>query len=316
MNRLRESRRAPKLGQIGALLLLCAAPLAAPAADCAGSLVSGLAGAPKAWRLADGGMAAFAKMNINIDGYGRAYHPQNAQAGALIHLCNAGRVVLPDGTRYEGSESNATCTGRFMNDFARIRTAGWKNPSVGAVQWYGILGQGSVTIRGRKIDAVEPVPNRDGSGFYVSPTSLFDRTVADVADQTRYVNPLRIAAAVVPRSLLAQGIAMGSFGVAIHADKRIAVPFVVGDGGPRIGEGTPALARQAAGLAVTDDITRANRFAGQVDASKVLWVFFGDDARAFDSRNENGTTAAAADAFAHWGGSDRLARCLSTVPRN
>lgn len=316
MKRLRDSSWTVAPRRIGALLLLCAAPLAAAAADCAGSLITSLPGAPKAWRLAGGGIAAFGRMNINIDGHGRAYHPQNAQAGALIHLCNAGRVVRPDGTRYEGSESNATCTGRFMNDFARIRAAGWKDPSVGAVQWYGILGQDSVTIRDRRIDAVVPVPNRDGSGFYVSPTSLFDRTVADVADQKRYVNPLRIASAVVPRGVLAQGIAMGSFGVAIHADKRIAVPFVVGDGGPRIGEGSPALARQAAGLAVTDDITRANRFAGQVEAPKVLWVFFGDEAQAFDSRNESGTTAAAADAFARWGGGERLARCLSTVPRN
>lgn len=78
-------------------------------------------------------------MNINIDGDAKAYHPNNARGGALIHLCNAGRVVLPDGTSYHGSESNATCTGKFMTDVARIGQAGCIDRSVGAVEWYGIL---------------------------------------------------------------------------------------------------------------------------------------------------------------------------------
>ena len=90
--------------------------------------MAGVGGVPTIWKLSDGGVAAFAKMNINIDGYGRAYHPRNAEGGALIHLCNAGRVILPDGTRYEGSESNATCTGRFMSDVMRIGEAGWRIP--------------------------------------------------------------------------------------------------------------------------------------------------------------------------------------------
>ena len=88
---------------------------------------------------------------------------------------------------------------------------------------------------------------RDGSGFFVSPTSLVDKSVKDIADQSRYVNPLRVASAVVPSSVVKMGVGFGRFGVAIHRKKQIAVPFVVGDGGPRIGEGSPALARQVAG---------------------------------------------------------------------
>lgn len=297
-------------------LLLGVSLFPARAEDCAGTGLSGVGGVSKAWKLSDGGVAAFGKMNINIDGYSRAYHPENAAAGALIHLCNAGRVYLSDGTRYEGSESNATCTGRFMKDVTRIGQAGWRDPAVGVVQWYGILGQGSVTIKGRNVDSVTPVLNRDGSGFYVSPTSLFDKTVSDPADQSRYVNPLRIASAVMPRTLSSQGIAMGSFGVAINVTKNIAVPFVVGDGGPRIGEGSTALARLAAGAALTDDITRANRFVGQVDKPDVLWVFFGDAPTTYDSKNPGALTAAATTAFARWGGEGRLAKCIAVVPRN
>lgn len=292
--------------------------LATPAlaADCDGALASGLGGVRRAWQLTDGGIAAFAKLNINIDGYARAYHPRNAQAGALIHLCNAGRVHLPDGSAYEGSESNATCSGRFMQDVARIGAAGWADPSVGAVSWYGILGRGSATIKGRQIGSVEPVLQKDGSGFYVSPTTLADRSVADAAEQSRYVNPLRIAAAVVPRSLIAKGVATGTFGVAFNTGKRIAVPFVVGDAGPRIGEASVALARLAAGEALKDDLTRAERFTGQVDAPDVLWVFFKGAAERFDSRNESATTAKAQAAYQAWGGDARLAKCVQQVPRN
>jgi len=77
-------------------LLTALVPTSGFAADCAGSTVSNLGGVNRAWVLSDGGIAAIAKMNINIDGYKRAYHPKNAEAGALIHLCNAGQVFLAD----------------------------------------------------------------------------------------------------------------------------------------------------------------------------------------------------------------------------
>lgn len=282
---------------------------------CTGAPLPGVAGLDHGRVLSDGGIAGFARMNINIDGYGRAYHPGNAGAGALIHLCNAGEVILPDGGRYHGSIDNATCTGRFMNDVARIGTAGWTDPSVGAVRWYGILGTGQARIGGRLVEGVVPVHQADGSGFFVSPTSLFDARLADPADQRRYVNPLRIPAAVIPGSaaLRERGVVMGSFGVAIDRDKRIPVPFVVGDGGPRVGEGTPALARAVAGLPITDQVTRQNRFTGQVDGPRVMWIFFGAAAppARYDHTDEQALLRGAAAAFAAWGGPARALACLA-----
>jgi hypothetical protein len=108
---------------------------------------------------------------------------------------------------------------------------------------------------------------------------------------------------------------MGSFGVAIDADRKIAVPFVVGDGGPRIGEGSPALARQVSGLPVSDEITLANRYAGQIDDKSVLWVFFGGTAVPFDHREEAELKNRAQAAFEAWGGAERLARCAQSLPR-
>ena len=209
--------------------LVLAMPNFGYAADCQGMLLTGVGGVTKSWRLRDGGLAAFAKMNINIDGYAKAYHPKNFDGGAVIHLCNAGEVFLPDGTSYQGSESNATCTGRFMTDFARIGAANWNDPRTGAINWFGILGTGTATIHGRTVRDVKPVLQKDGSGFYVSPTALADNRITDPADQSRYVNPLSVPAAVAPRRAVANGAALGTFGVAIDRTQNHAVPFAVGD---------------------------------------------------------------------------------------
>jgi hypothetical protein len=255
----------------------CATSAISQPLTCDGSEVSGIRGLSTSKTLSDGTLVGRAKVNINIDGFGKAYHPQNAPAGALIHLCNAGQVILPDGSSYHGSVDKQTCVGRFMRDFQRIGAAGWDNASVGAIRWYGILGQGTAIVAGRQVKGVKPVLQADGSGFFVSPTTLADETISNSATQSRYVNPLRIPAAVIPNqpALAQMGIVMGSFGVAVNPANNKAVPFVVGDFGPRVGEATPALARSLAGLPITDAVTRSNRYAGQVETSRVVWVFFG-----------------------------------------
>ena len=295
--------------------LLWVASSAVAGVNCSSTSLGALGGAANAVELSDGGIAAFSKLNINIDGYGRSYHLKD-QSIALIHLCNAGRVYKPDGSSYEGSESNATCTGRFMTDVAAIQAAGWKDPAVGVVNWYGILGGNSATIRGKNINNVIPVMQKDGSGFAVSPTKLSDLSISDATDQSKYVNPLRIPAAVAPRSLVKKGVAMGSFGVVYNTKTRKAVPFVVGDVGPRIGEGSLALARLASGFPLKDDIKRSDRYAGQVDRPIVLWVFFGREAARFDSRNEQAIVEKSRAAFEEWGGEARLQACVASVPRN
>ena len=298
-----------------ALLALAFLPTAATQ-TCGGKQLRDIGGVKNAWVLDGGGIGAFARMNVNLDGYGHAYSPKNYEGGALLHLCNAGKVYLPDGTSYQGSENNATCTGRFMQDFKRIGDAGWQDPSVGAINWYGILGEGSATIHGKKVSLVKPVLQKDGSGFYVSPSSLVDIKVTDLEDQNRYVNPLRVPSAVVPGSLVSRGIAIGTFGVAINRLKNLAVAFVVGDEGPRIGEGSAALARLVAGKPVSDQLTHKTSTVGQVDTPDVLWVFFGGEATKYDHTDEGKLAADAKQAYETWGGEARLNDCLKAVPKN
>jgi hypothetical protein len=86
-----------------------------------------------------------------------------------------------------------------MQDFKRIGDAGWQDPSVGAINWYGILGEETATIHGKKVKQVKPVLQKDGSGFYVSPSSLVDPNVTHLADQSRS----SIRCAFLPQSFLA-----------------------------------------------------------------------------------------------------------------
>lgn len=268
--------------------------------------------------LEDGAAATLGPMTVNVDGSARAYHRNNFEGGAIIHLCNAGQVHLPDGTRYHGSESNATCTGKFMDDLARIEAAGWDDPTVGAIRWYGILGEGDARIAGRTVKGVKPVINADGSGFYVSPTALID-PARPAADPARYVDAITVPHAAVRSN---SGVALGTFGVAIRAKNcprgRVCapVPFIVGDIGPKIGEGSMALTRAVNGLPFTTAITRNNRFAGNIgrENDDVLWVFFGGEAAEPPFTRASVLTRARA-AFAAWGGPDRLNRCLrSEIP--
>ncbi len=287
----------------------------------AGAQTPGCMGSPKAvgaqsvLAIEGGGAAVRARMNINIDGSARAYNKANAVGGGLIHLCNAGRVYLPDGSSYEGSESNATCTGKFMDDVKRIGEAGWKDPSVGAVHWYGILGRGEVEIAGRTVRAVEPVEVKDASGFYVSPTTLADPDFAE-DDPQRYPDPMLVPGSVIPSraALKAMGVRVGGFGVAIDTAREdgAAVPFIINDTGPRIGEGSVALARLVAGKETKPEISRSERYVGQVDKTSVLWVFFGGETLAppYDAER---VRAEAKAAFAAWGGEARLKACIAAT---
>jgi len=163
-----------------------------------------------------------------------------------------------------------------MADLARIKAAGWTDVSVGVVEWYGVAATDSATINGRTVRGIVPAEIPDSGGFLVSPTTLEDPTFPRT-DRRRYLDPLAIATAVIPSSgpLRPFGVVAGTLGVAWRKQKGIAVPFLVSDLGPRIGEGSLALARRIAGLAPKGDLTRAERFQGQVDTPDVTWVFFG-----------------------------------------
>lgn len=288
------------------LSVLVSSPMSAQT-DCTGE--SRTLGGQAMTIVAGGSVMTRAKLNINIDGSGRAYNWDNSKG--LIHLCNAARVYPADGASYEGSADGPTCTGKFMNDLARIKAAGWTDASVGAISWYGVLGTGTAVVQGRTVRGVTPVEIPDSGGFLVSPTTLGDPAFP-TSDQRRYVDPLVVASAVIPSSgvLTPFGVVPGTLGVAYRAKTGRAVPFIVSDLGPRVGEGSPALARRLAGLEPKAGLTRAERFQGIVDTPDVVWVFFGGN-KLPPPYSPDAVDAAGQAAFKAWGGIERLERCAA-----
>jgi Fungal chitosanase of glycosyl hydrolase group 75 len=306
-----------KLLALGSLLALMPLNYAVSEPTCSGTEVEIGTKKQTGRILEDGTIAVRARMRSNGDSMENAYHENNIVGGAILHICNAGEVFLPNGTSYHGSVSNEVCTNTFTSDLRRIRDAGWSDPTVGVIRWYGIMGTSSVRMpvgnqgKTRIVDGVVPVKQNNGSGFYVSPTSLADSRITDLSNQRRYIDAQSVPAAVIPRSelLRQRGVMMGTLGVAINVKRAGAapVPFIVGDGGPKIGEGSFALVREVAGLPVRP-VTRNERFAGNVDTPDILWVFFGGTGISppFDRVNVQGK---AEQAFRAWGGPSRLSAC-------
>ena len=263
----------------------------------------------KAYRLTDGSIATIFRMHVNADGMKHAYHRDGIVGGGVDSLCNGGKPY-PAGRRpYNASENKAACA-QFAADYKAIKNSGWKNPQVGAINWFGVLGTGTANIDGINVANVEPVEQADSSGFFVSPTALEDHAGFERNDQRRYIDAEVVPAAVIKQSDAMKNIniRMGSFGVAIHKNYRIAVPFVVGDYGPRIGEGTFALGRLLKGLSL-ETATRKNIYSAHIEKNDVLWIFFGGEVasppytpdRIKYSANQN---------FEAWGGMSRLNECL------
>ncbi len=266
--------------------------------------------------LADGSTVTVAPMTVDLDGAGRAYNRDGFEGGAILRLCNAAQVHLPDGTSYHGAESDETCTGRFLDDLARIEAAGWDDPSVGAIRWNGILATGEAEVAERSVRGVRPVSIGD-SRFFVSPTSLADANYP-IEDQARYVDALTVPYAVVG---LESGIALGTLGVAWRVNGCAPgrscdpVPFIVGDFGPRIGEGSAWMTRAVNGLKTDVPIARENRFAGNISGAHVLWAFFGG-APIEPPYDAIHVKEAADVAFLAWGGRERLQACRdSDIPQ-
>jgi hypothetical protein len=83
------------------------------------------------------------------------------------------------------------------------------------------------------------------------------------------------------------------------------------DGGPKVGKGSPALARQVSGLPVSNAIDLKSRYDGQVRCPDVLRVSFGGPAGPFDHQNEAEGASIAKAAFDVAGGA-----ALGRVPGN
>lgn len=274
--------------------------------------------------LPDKSLMLWARSSVNVDGMARAYHKDNINGGGLIDLCNGGRVYPAGQASYSGSDPVTNCS-RLNWDYQAIRAAGWKSTSVGAIHWFGVLGEDSVTITGLdrppstavmnfEVTQVVPVEQSDRSGFFVSPTKLEDSVnYKNPKDQRRYLDAETIPFGVAPstKELRTIGVKKGTFGVAFNRLTGRTVPFVVGDTNSIIGESSFVMGRELQGLPAAK-ATRANVNSGHINTFDVLWVFFSDKLGVAKAPYSGKSIRAEAKAaYEQWGGRPRLDICIS-----
>ena len=101
-------------------------------------------------------------------------------------------------------------------------------------RWWGIVcdSRGEPIVQGEG----DPAP-----GFYVSPTSLCDRT-RHIHDPRRYVDSATVPYLAVPSDLIRLGVHLGDVALVTRGEK--STPAIVADVGPpdKLGEGSIALA--------------------------------------------------------------------------
>lgn len=224
----------------------------------------------------------------------------------------SGRCVFPSGNPDWQPRCNAA--------YARALAADWdgEHVCVFGFEMAGGRRVGNATVGGRPLiqGADDPRP-----GNYVSATAM---RVKDAPPQTqrRYVDSRRIPFFVLPGALRTQiGAsvgARGSVGIVARAQSGRTVSAVAADLGPswQLGEGSIALHRAVGSdpMIVRDGVERAKRNI----LDDVTYVVFPDvtvegvvDADAFGGAID----AAAQNAFAAWGGAEKLNACVVAASR-
>ncbi|MEG3436318.1 glycoside hydrolase family 75 protein [Pannus brasiliensis CCIBt3594] len=167
---------------------------------------------------------------------------------------------------------------------------------------YGIvLVDGQPYIQG----ANDPAP-----GYYVSPTSLVDRTRTRNTDPRRYVDSEKIPYIALPPEVINQQCrpdgkaCLGDIGFVLNTRNGRSAFVIVADQGPRnkIGEGSIALARAL-------DIN-SSPINGGVNSASILYLVFPKSGNGSPKSVQQINSAGSA-LLQSWGGQQRLEDCLN-----
>ncbi len=258
-----------------------------------------------------------ADLDVNTDGSGRSYHPDDPRGKALA-LNNVGnaikRIYDAQGADITCSPRKGKCFEQFIKTFEAARDADWAptgHPRVttdGMIPW-------KKSADGRSRPCI--ITSGPHAGYFVSPTAMAADPSKGACDQDRYLDSLRFNAVVLPGGSVwkSQGksLANGDLVAVLNPANGVAKFAIVGDRGPAqsIGEGTVLLAAQLRDVPLTGKETY--REVRALAISRVHYLGFpGTNVR--NSLQGQPLTQALVDtlglqAFEAWGGHERLKAC-------
>lgn len=267
------------------------------------------------WKTRGDGPVAFyfrSNSDVNTDGSGRSYHPDDitaTQGLAQNILCNGVNRRVGNGLR-SCVDHPGDCQ-RCLNHYRSVDRATMLRNFTDFFKSFAIATDG-------KSACVIP-PGRDNAGFFVSTTSYF-RADKGVCDPERYLDAMVYPAIAVPSSLLSKGVGKGDLVlVRNRKNDRSAFGVVYDSSGGRIGESSIAMNRlllcqrhMSACEPPPMPTTLKQSYALVVEDADYL--IFAGSAGDWPSSPEAVTTAAS-KLFEQWGGTDRLERCAQAYRR-
>ena len=162
--------------------------------------------------------------------------------------------------------------------------------------WEGVIQDrdGNPVVQGPE----DPFP-----GFYVSCTSLSDRTKSPT-DPTRYVDASQIPYVVLPREVASQsGARLGDFAVVVNLRNGKSSDAIFADIGT-LGEGSIALAEN---LGIWANARQGGRRGG------ILYLVFPGSGN-HQPRSVDEINSEAANLLRDWGGAEKLTSCATSQP--
>lgn len=263
------------------------------------------------WKSRDAGPVAYyfrSNSDVNTDGSGRSYHPDDITATKGL----AQNIICNGVSRKVGgtAQSCVGAPGRCQKCLDLFRSV----DRATMLANFGHYFQSFAIATDNSAACVIP-PGQANAGYFVSTTS-YARAGKGVCDPERYLDAMVYPAIAVPASLMSRGVKMGDL-VLVRNRKngRTAFGVVYDSSGGRIGESSIAMNRlllcqkNKPGCEAPPIPTTLKQSYGLVVADADYLIFEGSVGDWPVSPDT--IQAAAKQRFEQWGGDDRLQRCAT-----
>lgn len=264
-----------------------------------------------------------ANLDVNTDGSGRSYHPDDPRGRtlALNNIANGiTRIYDKTGRDITCSPRSGSCYSLFISTFEAARDAGYNPDGYPRIETTNIIPWKS-SPAGWQVPCT--ITHGTNEGYFVSQTAWPVDASKHICDQDRYLDSLKFNAIVLPSGAKwrSQGIVTDKADLVVVRDKDSGkIAFAInGDTGPStiIGEGSVALASQLSGQSIGASPTYSQ--VKQLALANVDYLIFPTkDIRRLTTGafSQSDIDRIGSDLFEEWGGLERLDACKTKLSSN